>query len=70
MFDKLTTAELTILQSVLFEGTEDAYEVAGLKRAGTGWFGLYRPVHREVGTLFIEAGTELLRRLDEGAEAA
>ena len=70
MFDKLTTAELTILQSVLYEGTEDAYEVVGLKRADTGWFGLYCPVHREVGSLFIEAGTELVRRLDESADLA
>jgi hypothetical protein len=70
MFDKLSTAELTTLQSVLFEGTEDAYEVASLKRADTGWFGTYRPVHREVGTLFIEVGTELLKRLDAGDKAA
>jgi len=70
MFDMLTTRELTVLQSMLFESTEEAYKLIALKCSDTGWFRHYRPVHHEVGNLFIEAGTALLQRLDTSVEAA
>jgi hypothetical protein len=69
MFDMLTTTELTVLQSMLFEGTEEACRVADLNRTDADSFRSYRPVHSEVGLLFIEIGTELLGRLDAEAEA-
>ena len=70
MYDALTTSELTVLQSMLFEGTEDAFRIACLQDGEPNWTGQYRPVHRELGHLFIEAGTELLLRLDLQVKAA
>jgi hypothetical protein len=70
MYDLLTTTELTVLQSMLFEGTEDAYRLAGIQDGNPGWMEHYRPVHTELGNLFIEAGTELLQRLDQQLQAA
>jgi hypothetical protein len=64
MYDALTFRELSILQSILYEGTEEAFNVANLRRSDPDWFGRYRPVHSEIGHLFIEAGTELLFRID------
>jgi hypothetical protein len=70
MYEMLTRAELTTLQNLLFEGTEEAYRVADLMREDPHSFMSYRQVHREVGHLFIEAGTELLERLDQGVRVA
>ena len=70
MFDMLTCGELNVLQSILFEGTEETYMIIDLKLGDTGWFRHYRPVHNEVGTLFIEVGTELLKRLNCSVKAA
>jgi hypothetical protein len=70
MYDLLTTTELTVLQSMLFEGTENAYRVASVREANPRWTANYRPVHVELGNLFIEAGTELLLRLDQQVRAA
>jgi hypothetical protein len=71
MYDALTMSELCVLQSMLYEGTEDAFRVAHLNRSDPAWFGYYRPVHREVAVLFIDAGTELVARLDAaGADQA
>jgi hypothetical protein len=70
MYDLLTTTELTVLQSMLFEGTEDTYRLAGVRDGNLGGMAHYRPVHLELGHLFIEAGTELLQRLDQQLEAA
>jgi hypothetical protein len=64
MYDMLATRELTVLQSVLFEGTEDAYRTAHLTHDDPDWLGHYHPVHQEIAHLFIEAATELLERLD------
>ena len=64
MYDVLTTAELNVLQSMLFEGTEDTYLMAGRTGGNLGLTEHYGSVHRELGHLFIEVGTELLLRLD------
>ncbi len=70
MYDLLTTSELTVLQSMLFEGTEETYRLACTGSAGPGRAKRYCPVHRELGHLFIEAGTELLLRLDQQIKVA
>jgi hypothetical protein len=70
MYDLLTTSELTALQSMLFEGTEEAYKLACARDEKRAWANQYRPVHRELGRLFIEAGTELLLRFDQQVTAA
>jgi hypothetical protein len=70
MYEMLTRAELTMLQNILFEGTEEAYRVADLMSDCPHSFMSYRQVHREVGHLFIEAGTELLEWLDQDARVA
>jgi hypothetical protein len=64
MYEALTTTELIVLQSMLFEGTEDAFMLADLKREDPDWYQVYRPAHREIAGLFLEAGTELITRLD------
>jgi hypothetical protein len=64
MYGPLTTAELAVLKSVLFEGSEEAYRVACVSRADPGWSEHRQPVHRELAQLFMEAGTELFLRLD------
>jgi hypothetical protein len=70
MYDLLTTAELTVLQSMLYEGTEEAYFVADVKRDDPDWTDHYRPAHRDIALLFIEAATELVNRLDQQSLAA
>jgi hypothetical protein len=70
MYKLLSTRELTALQSMLFEGTEDAYRAASLTADDLDWLGHYRPVHQEIAHLFIEAATELLERLDQHVLAA
>ena len=70
MYDLLTTKELTVLQSMLFEGTEDTYRLARLQEADPRSMEFYRSVHAELANLFIEAGTELLQRLDQQVWAA
>jgi hypothetical protein len=64
MYDLLTTSELTELQNVLYEATEQAYYVATFKPGDPYWTGLYRPFHREIALLFLDVGGELVRRLD------
>jgi hypothetical protein len=70
MYDLLTTAELNVLQSMLFEGTEDAFRIASIMDGNRGRAQRYAAVHRDLGYLFIEAGTELLVRLDQQVAAA
>jgi hypothetical protein len=68
MYGTLTFRELTTLQSMLYEGTEQAYCLANLDgswHSDPGWFGRYQPTHREIAELFIEAAAELLERIDE-----
>jgi hypothetical protein len=64
MYDALTFCELTVLQNMLYEGTEEAYRVASRERSDPHRFYHYRLAHMEIGRLFIEAGTELLYRID------
>lgn len=64
IYDELVVCELTILQRLLYEGTEDAYRLARLRNASEDWTDRYRALHRELGLLFIEAGTELISRID------
>ncbi len=68
MYDLLTTRELTVLQSMLYEGAEDAFGMAHIRGDDLSWG--YRPLHREIAHLFIEAGTELVQRLHQPAQAA
>jgi hypothetical protein len=70
MYDSLTTAELTALQDMLFAAVEEAYRVVNIKGGNSAWFERYRPMHQELGYLFIEAGEELLVRLDQYVQAA
>jgi hypothetical protein len=64
MYGLLTTTELNVLQSMLFEGSEDTYLVASLEETESGWIERYRPVHLELSRLFIEVATALMQRLD------
>ncbi len=70
MYELLTTSELTVLQSMLFEGAEEVYKLADLVCDDPECAELYRSAHREIAHLFIEAGTELIGRLDEQLQAA
>jgi hypothetical protein len=63
MYDLLTNEELTVLQSMLFSGAEDAYWVADLESADPETAEQHCLAHHEIAALFIEAGTELVRRL-------
>ena len=64
MYDALSTTELTALQEVLYTATERAYWVLNLAAQNHGWLARYWPGHTETARLFLEAGEELLDRLD------
>jgi hypothetical protein len=64
MYDSLTVKELTALQNVLLGAVDEAYWVGTVEDGGDAWVRRYYPVHRELGELFIEAGEELLVRLE------
>jgi hypothetical protein len=64
MYDALTLRELAVLQELLYEGSEEAFRVTSSRGSDQDWFDHYRPLHSEIGHLFIEAGTELLERID------
>jgi hypothetical protein len=64
MYDSLTFREFTVLQNLLYEGTERAFCVANHRRSDPTWFGRYQPTHSEIAKLFIEVATELLDRMD------
>ena len=70
MYHSLTIRELSTLQDMLFAATEEAYRVVYLKEGDPDWFVRYQPMHRELGHLFIEAGEELLARLNQMIKAA
>ncbi len=70
MYHMLTTRELTVLQNVLFGGTEEAFTVASEDDLELSSAERYRATHREIANLFIEAATELLGRLSPAARAA
>ena len=70
MYDLLDITELTTLQNILFEGTEDAYLTAQLARDDPERFGRHHAVHQEIAHLFLQAATELLERLDRHVLAA
>lgn len=70
MYEMITTSELTVLQSMLFEGTEDIYRFAKLVSNDLELAARCRATHREIAHLFIEAGSELVVRLDERLQAA
>ena len=65
MYDTLTFRELTILQNMLYEGTEESFRIVNFWRSDPDWFGRYRPVHAEIAHVVIEAGTELLDRIEK-----
>jgi hypothetical protein len=64
MYDLLTTRELTVLQNALFAAAEEAYWIVNAQDGDNTCFESYRLMHREIAHLFIEAGVELLIRLD------
>jgi hypothetical protein len=64
MYDKLTFRELTVLQSMLYDGTEQAFCLAERLRTDPEWFSRYQPAHSEIAALFIGAATELLDRIE------
>lgn len=71
MYDLLTTRELTVLQSMLYEGAEDTFAMAYPKGGDDpDDSGNYRPLYQEIAHLFIEAGTDLVERLRPSAGAA
>jgi hypothetical protein len=66
MYHMLTDQELDVLQRMLFEGTEKAFSVVsenGIEVNSAKY-------HRELAELFIEAATELSRRLERTPVAA
>jgi hypothetical protein len=65
MYDSLTTKELTVLQDVLFGATEEAYGFVNVQDGDDTVLERYHPLHRELALMFIEAGEELLTRLDQ-----
>lgn len=64
MYEALTLNELNTLQSMLYEGTQIARDVAEDESADADCFRRYAQVHAEVGRMFIDAGTELVGRID------
>jgi hypothetical protein len=65
MYDALSTAELAVLQDMLYTAAENAYRLANLTPDQADWLGRYHPVHGEIARLFLEAGHELVGRLDD-----
>ena len=66
MYDLLTDDELTVLQRLLFNGTEDAFragEELNCHTAADTRTEQMCDTHQEIATLFLEAGAELLWRL-------
>jgi hypothetical protein len=63
MYDSLNTTELTVLQDMLYTATEKAYQLAHAASADQARLGH----HAEIARLFLEAGQELLDRLDQAA---
>ena len=70
MYSMLSTRELTVLQSMLYEATEEAFRVVGENGLELDSAEGYRATHREIAHLFIRAATELVGRLDHAARAA
>jgi hypothetical protein len=70
MYEVLTTKELAVLQSMLYEAVEEVFRTINVMDGQPVWAELYRPLHWELGHLFIEAGTELVQRLDQHVPAA
>ena len=65
MYEALSMTELTALQDMLYTATERAYWVLNLAPVNHGWLARYWPLHTEIAWLFLEAGEELLGRLDQ-----
>jgi hypothetical protein len=68
MYDPLTTTQLTVLQKMLFEAVEEAYRLINVQDGDPTWMERYHPMHQELGHLFIEAGEELLVRLNRSSK--
>lgn len=66
MYDALSTTELTALQDILYTATEKAFRLANLAPG----LGRYHPIHAEVARLFMEAGNELMGRLENAKQRA
>jgi hypothetical protein len=62
MYDALSTAELAVLQKMLYAATEKAYRLANLTSDSADLTDRYFPVHTEIAHLFLEAGHELRSR--------
>jgi hypothetical protein len=68
MYEQLTLCELTALQSMLYEGTGDAYRLARFEGVAKEWTDRYRSLHQDLGLLFIEAATQLISRIHAGRQ--
>ncbi len=65
MFGALTDGELSILQDMLYDGTEDVFSFSDLGYDNLDWVCCYRPLHSEIAQLFLEAASELRNRLHQ-----
>jgi hypothetical protein len=70
MYHMLTDTELNVLQHMLFEGTEKALLVVSENDRELNSAESHRAMHAELAELFIEAATELSRRLEHTPAAA
>jgi hypothetical protein len=70
MYHMLTDRELNVLQHMLFEGTEKAFSMASENSLELNSADCQRAIHAELADLFIEAATELSRRLEHTPAAA
>lgn len=68
MYGALSNTELTVLQDMFYTATEKTYRLANLAGDTEGVTYRYRPVHAEIARLFLEAGQELIFRLDSSHE--
>jgi hypothetical protein len=64
VYDMLDTRELTVLQSMLYEATEEAFRIVCEDDLKLDSAQDYRAIHWEIAHLFIGAATELVDRLD------
>src|SRR6266702_4628370 len=63
MYDRLTTAELAVLQDLFFSATEKSYQIANAIGEPVNRPSCYRSDPAKLASLFLEAGQELIGRL-------
>jgi hypothetical protein len=70
MYHMLNTRELTVLQKMLFEGTEKAFSAVSQNGREVDSAHCHSAMHCELAHLFFEAAGELYQRLGHTAAAA